>query len=99
MLEEINRNVAYRWFIGYPLNERAPHFSTVSYNFKHRFKAGTIEYIFQWILNAAAAEVFLDTSAIFIDGTHIKADANIKKKVKNWRRLKQNGMKGGCGRK
>ena len=36
-LEEIRMNMAYRWFIGYPLNEQVPHFSTVSYNFKHRF--------------------------------------------------------------
>lgn len=25
-LEEINMNMAYRWFIGYPLNEQIPHF-------------------------------------------------------------------------
>ena len=81
-LEEVNMNVAYRWFIGYPLNEQVPHFSTVSYNFKHRFTARTVEYVFRWILGEAADEGFLDTSAIFIDGTHIKASANIKKKVR-----------------
>ncbi|MGM9583477.1 MAG: transposase, partial [Phascolarctobacterium sp.] len=36
-LDEVNLNVAYRWFIGYSLNKNVPHFSTVSYNFKHRF--------------------------------------------------------------
>jgi len=30
-------NVAYRWFLGYTLQEETPHFSTVSYNFRHRF--------------------------------------------------------------
>ena len=43
-LEEVNMNLAYRWFIGYPLNEAVPHFSTVSYNFKHRFNHATVEY-------------------------------------------------------
>ena len=81
-LEEVNMNVAYRWFIGYPLNEQVPHFSTVSYHFKHRFTTATVEYIFRWILNTAAKEGFLDTSAIFIDGTHIKASANMKKKAR-----------------
>ena len=81
-LEEVNMNVAYRWFIGYPLNELVPHFSTVSYNFKHRFTTATVEYICRWILNTAAKEGFLDTSAIFIDGTHIKASANMKKKAR-----------------
>ena len=81
-LEEVRMNVAYRWFIGYPLNEQVPHFSTVSYNFKHRFTSGTIEHVFRWILSRAAEEGFLDTNAIFIDGTHIKANANMKKNAK-----------------
>jgi len=81
-LEEVNINVAYRWFIGYPLNEPVPHFSTVSYNFLHRFTSGTVEQVFRWILSRAAEEGFLDTDAIFIDGTHIKANANMKKNIK-----------------
>ena len=81
-LEEVNMNIAYRWFIGYPLNESVPHFSTVSYNFKHRFTAETIEAVFQWVLNTAAEEGYLDTSALFVDGTHIKANANTKKQTK-----------------
>ena len=65
--------MAYRWFIGYPLNEQVPHFSTVSYNFKHRFNTAPVEYIFRWVLKAAADEGYLDTEAIFVDGTHINA--------------------------
>ena len=81
-LEEINMNMAYRWFIGYPLNEQIPHFSTVSYNFKHRFNTASVEYIFHWVLKAAADEGYLDTEAIFVDGTHIKASANLKKQAR-----------------
>lgn len=39
-----------------------------------------MEYVFRWILKAAAEEGYLDTEAIFVDGTHIKASANLKKK-------------------
>ena len=81
-LEEISMNMAYRWFIGYPLNEQVPHFSTVSYNFKHRFNTASVEYIFRWVLKAAADEGYLDTEAIFVDGTHIKASANLKKQAR-----------------
>ncbi len=81
-LEEIGMNMAYRWFIGYPLNEQVPHFSTVSYNFKHRFTTESVEYIFRWVLKAAADEGYLDTEAIFVDGTHIKASANLKKQAR-----------------
>ena len=35
--EEVSANNCYRWFLGYPLQEEMPHFSTVSYNFRHRF--------------------------------------------------------------
>ena len=44
-VEEIKMNVAYRWFLGYLMNEQIPHFSTVSYNFKHRYTEKTIEEI------------------------------------------------------
>ena len=80
-LEEVRMNLAYRWFIGYPLNEAVPHFSTVSYNFKHRFNHTTVEYVFRWVLKSAAEEGYLDTEAIFVDGTHIKASANLKKQA------------------
>ena len=80
-LEEVSMNLAYRWFIGYPLNEAVPHFSTVSYNFKHRFNHTTVEHVFRWVLKSAAEEGYLDTEAIFVDGTHIKASANLKKQA------------------
>ena len=81
-LEEIGMNMAHRWFIGYPLNEQVPHFSTVSYNFKHRFNTASVECIFRWVLKAAADEEYLDTEVIFVDSTHIKASANLKKQVR-----------------
>lgn len=42
----------------------------------------SVEYIFRWILKAAADEGYLDTEAIFVDGTHIKASANLKKQAR-----------------
>lgn len=52
-VEEINMNIAYRWFLGYLLNEPIPHFATISYNFRHRFTEDTIEKVFTWILYEA----------------------------------------------
>ena len=79
---EIQMNVAYRWFLGYPLNETIPHFATISYNFRHRFTEETIEKVFTWILYEAEKSGYLSPETVFIDGTHIKADANINKKMK-----------------
>ena len=80
--EEISVNVAYRWFLGYTLQEETPHFSTVSYNFRHRFTAQTVDGIFTWILEEVAEAGYFSPKAVFIDGTHIKANANTKEQVK-----------------
>ena len=81
-VEEIKMNVAYRWFLGYLMDEQIPHFSTISYNFKHRYTENTIEKIFYWILEEINKAGYLSPEAVFIDGTHIKANANLKKAVK-----------------
>ena len=79
---EIQVNLAYRWFLGYALNDAIPHFSTVSYNFRNRFKEETIEAVFRWILYEANQAGYVDPETVYIDGTHIKANANINKKIK-----------------
>lgn len=81
-VEEIKMNVAYRWFLEYLMNEEIPHFSTISYNFKHRYTEKTIEEIFYWILDEINNAGYLSPEAVFVDGTHIKANANLKKAVK-----------------
>ena len=80
--DEISANICYRWFLGYTLQEETPHFSTVSYNFRHRFTAETVDQVFAWILEEVAEAGYLSPKAVFIDGTHIKANANTKKRVK-----------------
>ena len=80
--EEVRANIYYRWFLGYRLQEETPHFSTISYNFKHRFTPETVNQIFDWILSEIAEAGYLYTHTVFVDGTHIKANANNKKVVK-----------------
>ena len=76
---EIQVNIAYRWFLGYNLLEKIPHFATVSYAFCQRFPPELSEEIFAHILNKALNQRMVDPSTIFIDGTHVKASANKKK--------------------
>ena len=80
--EEVRANIYYRWFLGYLLNEETPHFSTLSYNFKHRYTPDVVEKIFYWILDEINNAGYLSPETVFVDGTHIKANANIKKVVK-----------------
>lgn len=75
-------NVGYRWFLGYLLNGQTPHFSTLSYNFRNRYTPEVVESIFFWILDEINNAGYLSSEAVFVDGTHIKANANMKKAVK-----------------
>ena len=43
--EEVRANIYYRRFLGYRLQEETPHFSTISYNFRHRFTTETVDDI------------------------------------------------------
>ena len=81
-VSEIQVNIAYRWFLGYALNDEIPHFSTVSYNFRHRFSEEAVEDVFRWILYEANQAGYIKPETVYIDGTHIKANANINKKIK-----------------
>ena len=76
--QRIQDTLSYRWFLGYGLLDHIPHFATVSYAFCQRFPDELTSEIFEHILNKALNNRMLDTSAIFIDGTHIKASANKK---------------------
>lgn len=77
--QRIQDTLSYRWFLGYGLLEPIPHFATVSYAFCKRFPDELTSEIFEHILNKALNNRMLDSSAVFIDGTHIKASANKKK--------------------
>lgn len=76
-IEEIEVHFAYRWFLGYGINEKIPHFSTFGKNYVRRFQDSTIfEDIFKEILTEAEKCGFIDKEKLFIDGSHIKANAN-----------------------
>ena len=57
--EEVSGSIYYRWFLGYTLQDETPHFSTVSYNFRHRFTEGTVDQVFRWILEEVAEAGYL----------------------------------------
>lgn len=79
-IKEIEVNMAYRWFLGYDMTEKIPHFTTFGKNYARRFADSDVfERIFEQILLEAVNAGFVDASAIFIDATHIKASANNKK--------------------
>lgn len=82
-IKEIEVNVAYRWFLGLDFYDKVPHFSTFGKNYKRRFEGTDLfEQIFQQILLQCMKNELVNTDALFIDSTHIKAAANRKKSKK-----------------
>jgi transposase len=81
-IREIEVNMAYRWFLGYGMTEKIPHFSTFGKNYERRFAGSDIfEKIFERILLEAVQCGFVYAGEAFFDATHIKASANKKKAV------------------
>lgn len=78
-IKEVETNIAYRWFLHFNLDTPIPHFATISYAFASRFPDKLFEDIFSWILEKVVEKRLIDAKAVFIDSTHIKANANKKK--------------------
>ncbi|TLQ14166.1 IS1182 family transposase [Lentilactobacillus parafarraginis] len=94
-IKEIQVNMAYRWFLGLDMVEVVPHFTTFGKNFERRFKGTDLfEQIFKQILLQCVQAKLVDPSVLFVDGTHVKADANnhkfsdmmVNKEAVNYRR-------------
>ena len=79
--EEINYNIAYKWFCGLELTEKAPDATTISQNRRRRFRDNNIpERIFNEILRQCIARGLVGGAILYTDSTHIKAKANKHKK-------------------
>lgn len=79
-IEEIETNMAYRWFLGYGFHDKVPYFSTFGKNYERRFKETDLfEEIFYRILKTAAEKKLISAEHVFIDSTHVKASANKRK--------------------
>ncbi|MEH7334508.1 IS1182 family transposase [Neobacillus drentensis] len=76
-IEEIETNLAYRWFLGFGFYDKVPHFSTFGKNYERRFKdTDLFEQIFYRILKEASDRKLISSEHVFIDSTHVKANAN-----------------------
>jgi transposase len=79
-IEEVETNIAYRWFLGFGFYDKVPHFSTFGKNYERRFKnTDLFEQIFYRILKEASDKNLISNEHVFIDSTHVKANANKRK--------------------
>lgn len=80
--QEINLNLAYRWFLGIGLSKKAPDHSTISWNRQYRFKdTNVFQEIFDEIVHLAISNRMVAGRVLITDSTHLKANANKRKHV------------------
>lgn len=79
--EEVNYNMAYKWFCGLGLTEKAPDATTISQNRRRRFRDNNIaEQIFNEILRQCIEKGLVGGAILYTDSTHVKAKANKHKR-------------------
>lgn len=77
LLEEIDMNMAYRWFIGYGITDKLPDVSVIWQNRRRRFRNTDIpQQIFDEIVRQAIDAGLVDGKVLYTDSTHLKANAN-----------------------
>lgn len=80
LVEEIEVNVAYRWFLGLSLTDPVPDSSTISQNRRRRFNGTTVfQEIFDEIVRQGMEAGLVGGKQLFTDSTHLKANANKNK--------------------
>ncbi|MDD7983859.1 IS1182 family transposase [Lentisphaera marina] len=80
LIREIEMNMAYRWFLGYNLQDKIPHHSTISQNRRRRFQESNVyQEIFDEIVLLAMERKLVDGKHLYTDSTHLKANANKNK--------------------
>lgn len=80
LVEEISLNLAYRWYIGYDLDEEVPNHSIFS-KARVRFGKKLFLDIFEQILIKCMELGMVSKEGMLIDSTIVKADASIQSLV------------------
>ena len=77
--QEIQVNMAYRWFLGLDLDERVPDHSTISQNRRKRFSGRDLfRKLFDQVVHSCMSQGLVEGKLILTDSTHVKANASRK---------------------
>lgn len=80
LIEEVKVNIAYRWFLGYNLEDKIPDVSVIWQNRLRRYNGSDVpQQIFDNIVRQAMEHGLVGGKILYSDSTHLKADANKNK--------------------
>lgn len=80
LMEAVQLNLAYRWYIGYDLDERVPDHSSLS-KIRDRYGLKTFQKFFEKIIELCQAAGLVWGKELYFDGTKVRANADIDKRV------------------
>ncbi len=77
LCEEVNLNLAYRWFCQLSIEDKVPDHSSFSKNRHGRFReSDTLRFVFEQVLTRCMAEGLVGGEGFAVDASIIKADAS-----------------------
>lgn len=80
LVEDVKVNIAYRWFLGYGIEDKIPDASVIWQNRIRRFNNTDIpQQIFDNIVRQAMSYGLVGGKILYSDSTHLKANANKNK--------------------
>ena len=83
LCEEVDLNLAFRWFCRLGLDGRVPDHSSFTKNRHGRFRdSGILREVFEQTVQSCFARGLADTALVAVDGTHVSASASNERYVK-----------------
>jgi transposase len=83
LLEHVQVNLAFRWYIGYDLNEPVPDHSSLT-RIRERYGLATFRRFFQEILKRCFDAGLVWGKELYFDGTRVEANAALSSHVSNF---------------
>jgi transposase len=76
LMEMVNLNLAYRWYIGYDLHEAVPDHSSLS-KIRDRYGLDVFQQFFEQIVERCIAAGLVWGKELYFDGTKVRANAAV----------------------
>jgi transposase len=83
LMEMVNLNLAYRWFIGYDLDEKVPDHSALS-KIRDRYGLKVFQGFFEQVVEMCIEAGLVWGKELYFDGTKIRANASIDSLEDRW---------------
>lgn len=81
LMNEIQVNLAYRWFLGFDIDEEIPDHSVLT-KARSRFGTDVFEKFFEQSIQACAKAGLLTEGPVYVDSTHVAAAASLDSLVR-----------------